>query len=514
MADKAQSDPHTAGYDTADIARHVEWYRDLLEGNGASQVLEDRLRRALALATVDVALERAVPLITAERERAERAERAERQRAQDAERQRTQAREHALADKRREEAQLRRIKDKRYWVIAAWAAALTLWPVVPVLIGQHTRDWAFRQRATGIYNTTPRDDGLAYFGTDWLAGAVWMAVVSGLVLLLVARRDWRRRGFGLARVVLAWGVIGLAVPLAWLSAQMWSSSETDLRAVLTHGAVPEDVMFCPGVALPGTLATDEGASSSETGPATVTLGSTSWRAQVRTLANVDATGTSELGACLYAGWNYVGTFSLGRVPGPLPRQLALHLLVDGTSGIVTIESAAPDTDTGLLYGTSFTVPPHLRGPLTRTALADATPPASGSPVVLTRNPTWTAALNARSTLTIRAADGPRWVVGPVTPGTTGDLLSIDPAGALAVIAPGVTSAGWTVIGGTVYLVRGALPSTPGTAIVELGPDLTVVWEAPCPAGGPVTMDADGEGFSCGVRINQRADLFAREWVKN
>lgn len=504
------ADPDVADRPPEALAAEVPWFRDLRRGSGAAEQLPRRLRDALATATRDTAVELGARVVLA-REQAEEAQRAERARAERAERERLEALDRARRDEERREAESREMRRRadeaaerrraaerlrraraRYWRVLAGAAVVCATALVPVLVGIATRDSLLRPRDPLVVDTSVRK-GSDYFLSDWLAGTAVVVLVTGLLLLVVAVRDGRRgvvTGRGRrVRVALAVGVAAACVVPASVGRSLWQAAEADVVRTVTTQPVPDARMDCPGFPFqpsyrldPGSFAVHDGGYPSD--PTVFMVGGVAWRADLRTLAGPDETGALEVGVCLYSAWEYAGTVSLGRVGEPFAG--AVYVSWGRPHGLVALETGAAEVGASVLHG----APLATHGA------------ASGA--------AWTVPVPAVPAR-IEPAHGPRLVVGPAGPGTVGDLVSVGVDGVPVLVRAGADGGSWDVVDGTLYVIRGARRDGTPASLVELRPDLTVVWEAACPDGGAVTREGEGT-FACGVGGACRADLAAREWV--
>ncbi len=500
-----------AGAQPHDERMQVGWYADLVEGTGQAATLPTALRDALAVATSDAAAEvqhrvvaRRAAAAAAERERAEEArrqrERAEAQRQRDAE----AARAQAAADGR---ARTRR----RFWTVFVGGVITCVTVLVPWLIGTQTRDGAFRQQDPDVFETSVRDAG-RYFSSDWAAGSGWVAIAVGVMLLLGAAYGRQVYGLSLGYVAVALLVVAAGPMLIGMSARAWSRAETASAYDLYTQPVPSDRMTCPGVG-PADDVVDVGYGAFELNAGT----GVAWRAQLRTLDPPDETGVPELGLCVYSGWNYAGTVSLGRIVLPTQgERWRLFTPVDGTRGMAVIVARPADSGQTWLYGAPLALDqPSEGGPLPAWS-ANTAVDGNESTELVTRGAAW-AAVVPLADARVEAIGGPHLVLGPWLDDVVADVTAFDATGVATVVAAGVDNNAWAFNEGILYLIPGAAEdgpgwgTLPGTALVELGPDLAPVWQAPCPDGSGVWSLGYG-GFSCGANGEYYADLTARQWV--
>lgn len=488
-----------------DLRAEVGWYADLIRGTGKAAKLSPRLREALAVVTADAAAEvqhRAVAQRAA-------AAAAERERAEEARRQRERAEEQRKREEQAARAQVaeqgRRRTRGRFWGVFVGGVVTCVTVLVPWFIGVQTRDGAFRQQDPDVFETSVRDTG-RYFQSDWAAGSGWVAIAVGFMLLLgaVYGRQVYRLSLGYAVVALL--VVSSGALLIGTSASAWSRAEATSAAVLDTQAIPPDRMTCPGVGWADDMV-EPGYGSSELGAGT----GVAWRAQVRTLDPPDETGVPELGLCLYSGWNYAGTVSLGRVVlPPEGERWQVYMPTDGARGMVVIVARPPDTGQTWLYGAPFgldAVDGH--GPLPAWS-ADVAVEGTESTEIVTRGVAW-AAVVPLADARVEMIAGPHLVLGPWLNDVVADVMTFDPTGGAAVVAASVDNSAWAFNAGVLYLLPGASDGVPGSELVELGPDLAPVWQAPCPDGTGVWSLGYGS-FTCGASGEYYADLAARQWV--
>lgn len=508
-------------------AREVPWFRDLLSGAGAASLLPRHLRAALALACLDLAMEVGSRFARA-REAAVEAERAARAREEQARRAVEERKERARRDARRREAESREMRRradeaalrreaaerlrrarKRYWRVLAWAGVVCVTALVPVLLGTATRDTLLRPRDPLLDDPSLRK-GSDYFLSDWLAGTALVMAAAGLVLVVVAGMD-RRRGLvaGHGRVALALCVAVLAAVPASVGRGLWDDAEAHVVRVVARTPVPDDRMDCPGSPLDlpfrgdvGTLQVDDGVADDGSDPSVFTIGPVAWRAALRTLAAPDASGGPEVGVCLYAGWMYAGTVSLGRV---VEASVGSMSVAPGyPNGLVVLETSAPDGASRVLHGAPFPVAWGGRSP--GAAESGASAPSTVTEASILRGGEWSAALPA-SPARVEVLHSAAVVVGPTGPETVGDLVVVGVDGVPTHVRAAAGGESWDVVGRTLVMIPDGAPAS----LVALGPALTIAWEAACPDGGAVVKQGEGV-FVCGTDSAYRADLAAREWV--
>lgn len=494
-----------AGAKTDDVRMEVGWYADLVRGTGQAANLPTGLRDALAVVTSDAAAEvqhrvvaKRAAAAAAERERAEEVrrqrERAEAQRQREAEAARAQAAAEGRARTRR-----------RFWSVLVGGVVMCVTVLVPWFIGVQTRDGAFREQDPDVFETSVRDAG-RYFSSDWAAGSGWVAIAVGVLLLLGAVYGRQVYGLSLGYAAVAVLVVAAGPMLIGMSARAWSRAETASAYDLYTQPVPLDRMTCPGVG-PAEDVVDVGYSALELNAGT----GVAWRALLRTLDPPDETGVPELGLCVYSGWNYVSTVSLGRIVLPTQgERWRLFTPVDGTRGMAVVVARPADSGQTWLYGAPLALDHPAEGGPMPSWSADTAVEGTESTELVTRGVAW-AAVVPLADARVEMMAGPHLVLGPWLNDIVADVMTFDPTGGAAVVAAAVDNNAWAFNEGVLYLLPGASDGVPGSALVELGPDLAPVWQAPCPDGSGVWSLGYG-AFSCGASGEYHADLAARQWV--
>ena len=481
----------------------VRWFNDLISGSGAASGLGLRLREALVMATTDAAVEAgertAAARSAAEAAERERVDREERDRKRAEQQHRTAEEAEAL----RRASGLRVKAAGRYRLILILAFGLCVTVLVPWLIGLNTRDALFRPLNPLVFDTDVRENG-TYFGSDWTAGCAWIALAVGVALLARSVLDWRRYGLNAGHILMSVGVIAVGAILVGQSAERWELAESKSRSTLDYSAVPSEKMACPGTGL-----NQNPYNPNISGGEVRGFANRSW--SLRLLSQPDETGTAELGLCIYAGWNYVDTVSLGPIAEATTLKGSLYVLEEDGVAMVALDTRSEARDEGVVYGSRLGSTGGERvGPLPWYAADRLPDDGAGGDAYVTRGTAWSVVIPQRSGYWSFVADGPHLVIGPWINGAVGDLLAIGADGAATVVAPSVTQVAWTVVDGSLYLFTGASPTARGSSFVRIGPDLAVMWESTCPDG--LKANGDSDGIRCGFSNDYSLNYGTGVWT--